>query len=81
MAEMEHTESFERFSEGLKKAASRARELGSAQKNRDWNKIAFNLETLIERGKTIYARRALSRDQVLAMLDSKVKKTDEKLNG
>lgn len=77
---MSPAESFERFSEGLKKAASLARELGDAQKNRHWNQIAFNLEMLLNRGQTIYGRRALSRDAVLGILDQRQKTLNTEFN-
>ena len=78
---MQTTESFERFSEGLKKAASRARELGAAQKNRNWNKIGFMLEKLLKNGEELYRRKSISRQDALLILDKRENKMNQDLNG
>ena len=78
---MEAKESFERFKEGLKKAASRARELGIAQRNNDWNTLAFRIDDLARQGEIIYFRRALSHQAALQMLSARETKTNEDLNG
>ena len=77
---MEAKESWERFEQGLKIAASCARQLGIAQKNRDWTKVAFAMESLVSKGQTIYSRRALSRSEVLKMTEDRAKETGDKLN-
>jgi len=70
---MERGESFERINEGLKKAADCCRQLGAIQKNRDWNKIAFQLEQLLSNAAKIYDQKSLSRSDALNMIDARVK--------
>ena len=81
MSDMSLQESMERFSEGVKKAASRCRELGDAQKNRNWYKIAFNLEKLLSSGTEMYKSKAISRNDALAILDMREKTMNKDLNG
>lgn len=57
---MNLSESFERYSEGLKKAVDRCKELGKASKNKDWDAIASHLEGLLIKGKLIYDSKGLS---------------------
>lgn len=73
MSEMTDVEAFERFAEGLKKAASRARELGIAQKSKDWGNVATMLDGIRINGEKMYNARALSRQDVLKMLDERQK--------
>lgn len=70
---MEKNESIERYVEGLKKAADCCRQLGVAQKNREWTKIAFQLEGLLQKGTTIYQNKSISRQDALSMIDNRVK--------
>lgn len=81
MSDMSLMESMERFSEGIKKAASRARELGDAQKNRNWYKVAFNLEKLLENGTTMFKAKAISRQDALSMIDRRESMLNKDLNG
>lgn len=81
MSDMTLQESMERFTEGMKKAASRARELGDAQKNRSWYKIAFNLEKLMEHGVAMYKAKAISRQDALAIVDRREAMMNKDLNG
>lgn len=74
MSEMTETETFERFSEGLKKAASRCRELGVVQKDRNWTKTAIQIEQFLAYGTQLYRASALSRREVLGLLDQRVDK-------
>lgn len=69
---MEKNESIERYVEGLKKAADCCRHLGAAQKNREWNKIAFNLEGLLQKGAAMYRNKAISRSDALAMVENRI---------
>lgn len=71
---MEEIEIFERFNEGLKKAASRCRELSKLQKNSDWAKTAFQIDKFLAHGTELYKAKALSRQEVLSMLDRRVDK-------
>lgn len=50
MSNMERNESIERFSEGLKKASSRARELAVSQGQPMWISVATSLEGLLDKG-------------------------------
>lgn len=70
MSEMQKHESIERFSEGLKQAADRARMLGIAQKQPLWTQIATSLEQMRSNGMVIYSQKALTRQQALGMLDA-----------
>lgn len=73
MSEMTDVEAFERFSEGMKRAASRARELGVSQKSNDWGNVANMLDGIRTNGEKMYRARALSRQDVLKMLDERQK--------
>jgi len=81
MSDMEKNESIERYREGLKKAADCCRQLGAAQKNRQWNQIAFNLEGILQKGMTIYRNKSISRSDALAMIDNRVKTMKAEQNG
>lgn len=59
MSEMSIKESIEWFEEGLKKAASRARELGRMQKVKHWDVIAKELDTFRTNG--VYMANSYSR--------------------
>lgn len=72
MSAMELNESIERYRESMKKASSRCRELGIAQKNLDWNKIAFYIDSLLTDGMTIYNSKAIGRQAALAIVDQRV---------
>lgn len=77
MSEMQKNESIERFSEGLQKAADRARQLARAQGAPMWEQVASGIEALRSTGMARYYTKSISRAQALAMLDHKV----EKLSG
>lgn len=87
MTEMNLIESWERFEEGMKKAADRAEEIGRLQDNKDvaenWRKTVYGIRRLLEDGRGIYRAKAISRQRVLEMLDaerdSRIEK--EKLDG
>lgn len=81
MSEMNAVESIERFSEGMKKAASRARELGAAQKDRNWNKLAFQLEKIMDQGMNIFKQKALSESEVMAMTEHRISEMNKDING
>lgn len=69
MSEMQPKEIRERFTEGLKQASSRARELAVSQKDRGWNNFADQIDQLLNTGIQFYSQRALSRTKVLSLLD------------
>lgn len=69
MSEMTEGESFERFDENMKKAVSRANELGIASGNEDWMAVAKNLELFRTTGAKLHRAKALSRSETLRMLD------------
>jgi hypothetical protein len=73
MSDMTEGEALERFTEGLKKAASKAREIGAATGLLLWNDIARTLDELRENGTKLSQMTALSRFDVLAMLDERQK--------
>lgn len=78
MSDMEKAEIVERFSEGMKKAASRCRELAKVQANQQWLHIANSLDDLRKKGELMYSQKALSRGEVLEMLSRRVDKKVEK---
>ncbi len=67
MSEMNIKESVEWFEEGLKKAASRARELGRMQNNKHWDSVAEQLDQLRFNG--TYMARAYSRAMSVILED------------
>lgn len=74
MSDMTLVETSERWSEGLKKAAARCRELGRAQdKTKTWNQIAISLDSMREQGEKIIVRKGLSRSAILESLDKHTK--------
>lgn len=74
MSEMGLSETFERFNESMKRAVSRAKELGHAQKNNSWFQVATHLEKLRQNGDHMYRHQVLTRSQTLAMLDARTEK-------
>ncbi len=81
MSDMNAAESIERFSEGMKKAASRARELGEAQRDRNWNKLAFQLEKILAQGIDIFKQKSLSEAEVMAMTEHRISEMNKNING
>lgn len=82
-AELTPREILERWREGLGIAADRARQIAAASKDSMWTKIAFQLDGLKKRGEQLYAQKALTRQEVLTMLDDRVTKAkqDEEKKG
>lgn len=66
---MELSESIERFEEGLKKAAARARELAKAQKYNKWMELAAQLDKIRAQGMSIIRAKALTRKEELVAVD------------
>lgn len=77
MSTMEHAETFDRYKEGMKKSISRCRELGAAQKNMNWFTIANHLEGILSKGESFYRGKAVSRQDALNMIESRVSKMDK----
>lgn len=73
MSDMQEIESIERFVEGMKKAASRARELALSQKNTDWMKVAAMLDGVRANGVKLYNGASMNRQDALSMLDRRQK--------
>lgn len=69
MSEMTPKESIERFSESLKKVASRFRELGSLSSNPGWNNLAVEMEKILAKGESFYRQKALTRSESLELAD------------
>lgn len=80
MSDMSEKDSKERFTEGLKKAASRAREIAKATRNPVWTQIAFTLDEIRRNGTKLMAMSALNRFDVLKMLDVREKNISAELN-
>lgn len=68
---MEKNESIERFTEGLEKAADRARQLSKAQKNPMWDVVASGLDGMASSGRAMFFAKALSRNHALSLLDAR----------
>lgn len=62
-------ESFERFSEGLRKARDRAKELAKHNKSQDWKAVAVQLNVLLENGRELYKQGYMARQQALMLTD------------
>ena len=62
---LENVETMEFFREGLKKAASRIRELGALEKNNSWGQIASQIDMLRKSGETLYKQKAMKRAELL----------------
>lgn len=77
--DMSLQETFERFDEGMKKAASRARELGHAQKNKNWFSVATQIEGLRAKALIMFKGPAISRKDALSILD--VREKNLNING
>lgn len=73
MSDMTEGEALERFTEGLKKAASKAREIAGQSGLLIWNDIAKTIDEMRENGTKLSKMTALSRFDVLAMLDKRAK--------
>jgi hypothetical protein len=72
MSDMTAHEAVERFDQGMKKAASRARELAAAQKNRHWNKLAFQLEKIRDEAMRFYAAKPLTEQEVTRIVERRI---------
>lgn len=72
---MNEIESMERFTEGLKKAASRCRELGKLQQSNGWDALTASFEGLLRNGQKLYSSSVMSRHDALKMLDEQYGKT------
>lgn len=77
MSDMSSQETIERFVEGLKKAASRCRELSKIQKNKMWLNVASGFDNMRINGVKIYEAASLSRQEILATVDAMVGKKIE----
>lgn len=80
MSEMSEKESKERFTEGLKKAASRAREIAKITGSPMWTQIAYTVDEIRRSGGKLMQMSALTRFDVLSMLDHREKKISAQLN-
>jgi hypothetical protein len=69
MSEMQENESVERVREGLKKAASCARQLAKAQKNPAWNDYALQLDHMGVSAKALSEAGVVSHEEASAMID------------
>lgn len=69
MSDMTLIESVERFDESLKRASSRAKELGRLHNDKSWNSLASAIDGLRKNGIDIYESKQMSRQDVLSFLD------------
>ena len=73
--DMTPNESHERFCEGLKKASSRMREIGCAQKDRSWNQVAFQLDKIRDEGTRAFQSKPLTEAEVMKLTEQRAKET------
>lgn len=73
MSDMTLKETTERLMEGLKMAASRAKELGRAQNSPAWTKISNSLELMRTNCEMMIKSKGLTRAEVLRMVDQRQK--------
>lgn len=71
MSEMNTAQILEHYNDGLKLASSRAREMFTLTGNRLWIEIANSLDGIRENGGRMAVSRALTRHQVIDILDKK----------
>lgn len=69
MSDFTEVESMERVREGLKMAASAARDLERVQKNHGWGKLAFQFDQMLTNAESLYAQGPITRTMALNMLD------------
>lgn len=77
---MNLTESKERFSESLKRAASRCRELAKIQKYPTWNSIADSLDALRVKGMSMANAKGRSKMQVNSDIETHKEKLAARVN-
>lgn len=65
---METNESFERYEQGLLRAASCCRELGKMTNVKDWKNLSRQLMIMLNQGRVIYQSAPLTELQVMALV-------------
>lgn len=65
---MESPESWERFEQGLKRAASCCRELAKMLDAQEWRDISHQLLTMLKKGRAIYKSPPLTEPEVLSLV-------------
>lgn len=68
MSEMNSHESWERYEEGLLRAASCCRELGVLTKSNEWTEMSRQLLIMRDKGLTIYKAKPLNELQVQSLV-------------
>lgn len=71
---MQEVEVYERWRDGMSMASSRCRELGKLQKDNSWFHVAHHLDEMRDIGSKLIDAHAMSRKEVLGMLDAMVDK-------
>lgn len=67
MTQMQENETAERWKEGMKKAADRARQIGNLVKDKSWINLAGQLDGLRVKGEALIVQKAISRKAALDM--------------
>jgi hypothetical protein len=80
MSDMSEKESKERFIQGLKKAASYAREIARLTGSPMWKQIAFTVDEIRRNGTKLMSMTAITRFDALKMLDVREQKISAELN-
>lgn len=74
LSKFTESETIERFVESLREGASIARKLAKAQQKQKWVQVAHILDAIVHRGRQMIESKALSRPDVLVMLDAERRK-------
>lgn len=81
---MQEKDSIERFIQGLKKAASAARELTKIMKYPMWDQIAISMDGIRQKGELMIRGKALTRQEVLRKIEDirvdMIKKSGEEVH-
>lgn len=81
MSIMQENETAERWTEGLKKAADRAKQIGTLTEDKSWLHLAIQLDALRQKGEALITQKSLSRKRVLEMCDVRALEISGKTHG
>jgi hypothetical protein len=73
---LDEKDAIERCVEGLKYAASQARELNARQPNLGWNSVRESLTAMVKSVRTLATQKAKTRQDTVKMLDDMSKKLE-----
>ena len=67
MSEINEKQAIEMFIHGGKKFMDAAKQLARIEKNKGWDKVAKNMEVLLESGRKMFSMKAQTRTETLIM--------------